>query len=90
MKLSVPHFIVPQAYFIRKAYFTLRSNISLVPQGTNFIEKSTLSRAFFCQRVTKGHRIEIRVSKSSVITQFNKLELIVIIDLEIHQLHFES
>ena len=30
---------MPQAYFIRKAYFTLRSNISLVPLGTNFIEK---------------------------------------------------
>ena len=30
---------MPQAYFIREAYFILRSNISLVPKGTNFIEK---------------------------------------------------
>ncbi len=30
---------MPQAYFIREAYFTLCSNISLVPKGTNFIEK---------------------------------------------------
>ena len=35
---------MPQAYFIREAYFTLRSNISLVPQGTNFIEKDDCSR----------------------------------------------
>ena len=34
---------MPQAYFIRKAYFILRSNISFVPQGTNIIEK-----AHFC------------------------------------------
>ena len=30
---------MPQAYFIREAYFILQGNISLVPQGTNFIEK---------------------------------------------------
>ena len=35
---------MPQAYFIREAYFTLRSNISLVPQGTNFIEKDDCFR----------------------------------------------
>ena len=35
---------MPQAYFIREAYFTLRSNISLVPQGTNFIEKDQVIR----------------------------------------------
>ena len=40
---------MPQAYFIREAYFTLRSNTSLVPHGTNFIEKKALdeSSAFF-------------------------------------------
>ena len=35
---------MPQAYFIRGAYFILRSNISLVPQGTNFIEKDDCFR----------------------------------------------
>ena len=35
---------MPQAYFIREAYFTLRRNISLVPQGTNFIEKDDCFR----------------------------------------------
>ena len=39
-------FYMPKAYFIREAYFTLRSNISLVPSGTNFIEKSTPKRAY--------------------------------------------
>ena len=39
---------MPQAYFIREAYFILRSNISLVPEGTNFIEKEkTRSRVSF-------------------------------------------
>lgn len=30
---------MPQAYFIRKVYFILQRNISLVPQRTNFIKK---------------------------------------------------
>ena len=36
------------ACFIREAYLILRSNISLVPQGTNLIEKSTcICKCFF-------------------------------------------
>ena len=38
--------LICEAYFIREAYFILRSNISLVPSGTNFIEKSTPKRAY--------------------------------------------
>ena len=33
---------MPEAYFTREAYFILRSNISLVPTGTNFIEKDLM------------------------------------------------
>ncbi|MGN1168789.1 MAG: hypothetical protein ACI4RB_01600 [Acutalibacteraceae bacterium] len=36
-------FYMPKAYFIREAYFTLRSNISLVLLGTNFIEKDQVN-----------------------------------------------
>ena len=51
---------MPQAYFIRKAYFTLRSNISLVPLGTNFIEKDDCrsNRLFWWERVDSDHRSE--------------------------------
>ena len=37
---------MPQAYFTREAYFTLRSNISLVPQGTNFTVQRKQPRCF--------------------------------------------
>ena len=41
---------MPKAYFIREEYFALRSNISLVPQETNFIEKDDCesNRLFWC------------------------------------------
>ena len=39
-------------------------------------QKSTLLGAFYCLRVTKRSRIELRVSKSSVLAPFDKLELV--------------
>ena len=35
------------AHFTREAYFICRRHISLVPQGTNFIEKSTAHAVLF-------------------------------------------
>ena len=45
-KMENPFLHMPQTYFTREAYFTLRSNISLVPQGTNFTVQQKQPRVF--------------------------------------------
>lgn len=37
---------------------------------------------FTCQRVTKGRRNEVKVSKSSVAVQFDKLEFTILFQFE--------
>ena len=46
-----------EAHFIREAYFICRRHISLVPKGTNFIEKtSSFDEVFSTKSVLTGTR----------------------------------
>ena len=62
----------------RRRRISLAAQIPQIPEGIYFAEKkqplSGRQRLFlFCQRVTKGRRNEVKVSKSSVANLFDKL-----------------